>query len=105
MVVSAIVVFLYGSLTWGIFPGEDSISWEGHLFGALSGILVAYFYKKDGPQKVEYNWKDDDETDIDYMQTEELIQADTPINEGEDIQNSNPFPINYVYHFKEKEKE
>lgn len=105
MVVSAIVVFLYGSLTWGIFPGADSISWEGHLFGALSGILVAYFYKKDGPQKVEYHWKDDDETDIDYMQTEELIQADAPINEGEDIPNSNPFPINYVYHFKEKEKE
>ncbi|MGZ3901739.1 MAG: rhomboid family intramembrane serine protease, partial [Bacteroidia bacterium] len=41
MVVSALVVFLYGSIMWGIFPLKSEISWEGHLFGALAGVLVA----------------------------------------------------------------
>jgi membrane associated rhomboid family serine protease len=105
MVVSSIVVFLYGSITWGIFPVDESVSWEGHLFGALSGILVAYFYKQDGPQKVEYHWPDDDETDIDYMQTDEIIIDEDSRIEKEELPSTNPFPVNYVYHFKEKEKE
>jgi membrane associated rhomboid family serine protease len=105
MVVSSIVVFLYGSITWGIFPVDESVSWEGHLFGALSGVLVAYFYKKDGPQQIEYHWPDDDETDIDYMQTDEIIPQEDNIIDQENLPNTNPFPVHYVYHFKEKEKQ
>src|ERR1700741_2487232 len=44
MVVSAMVIFMYGSITWGILPFDKSMSWEGHLFGAISGLLVAYSY-------------------------------------------------------------
>jgi membrane associated rhomboid family serine protease len=43
---SLIVVFLYGSLIWGIFPAEDHVSWEGHLSGAIAGVLLAILYKK-----------------------------------------------------------
>lgn len=50
MVVSTLVVFLYGSIIWGIFPIQEEISWEGHLFGAIAGIIVAYNYRKEGPQ-------------------------------------------------------
>jgi membrane associated rhomboid family serine protease len=31
----------YGSVLWGIFPSLPGISWEGHLFGFLGGILAA----------------------------------------------------------------
>ena len=31
----------YGSVLWGILPSVPGISWEGHLFGFLSGILAA----------------------------------------------------------------
>ena len=55
MMVSAFVVFMYGSITHGIFPFDTRVSWEGHLFGAISGILVAYSYKKEGPQPVTYH--------------------------------------------------
>ena len=61
MVVSALVVFLYGSLVWGIFPYEEHISWEGHLFGILAGILVAFNYRKEGPQRKVYEWEVEEE--------------------------------------------
>ena len=32
---------LYGSIVWGILPTRSYISWEGHLFGLLAGVLVA----------------------------------------------------------------
>lgn len=42
LVISIGVLLVYGGLIWGIFPGRYWISWEGHLFGALAGGLVAY---------------------------------------------------------------
>lgn len=64
MVVSALVVFLYGSIMWGIFPLKEEISWEGHLFGAIAGVLVAFNYRKEGPQKREYYWDEEETNDF-----------------------------------------
>jgi membrane associated rhomboid family serine protease len=37
---------VYGGLIWGIFPSVKSyISWEGHLFGAIAGIIIAFLLK------------------------------------------------------------
>ena len=44
--ISLLVIFLYGSMIWGIIPISKSISWEGHLAGFLAGLLVAVFFKK-----------------------------------------------------------
>lgn len=46
--ISLIVIFLYGSFIWGIFPVKDvTISWEGHLSGFISGAFYSlFFYKK-----------------------------------------------------------
>jgi len=70
--VSLIVVFLYGSSTWGIFPFSEIVkpdmSWEGHLSGALSGLITALLLKNKGPQKPpeiideeDYNEKEEEE--------------------------------------------
>ena len=63
--VSMIVAFIYGSTVWSIFPVTElvdpSISWEGHLSGAISGLLLAIIFRKQGPQKPPVVW--DDETD------------------------------------------
>lgn len=67
MVVSALVVFMYGSIMWGIFPFIEEISWEGHLFGALAGILVAFNFRKEGPQKIIFKWADEDD-EIDSLE-------------------------------------
>jgi membrane associated rhomboid family serine protease len=56
MALSLLVVFLYGSLVWGVFPVDDTISYEGHLFGLIAGIVVAYVYRKQGIQQPKYSW-------------------------------------------------
>ena len=28
---------MYGGMIWGVLPGQEGISWEGHLFGFLGG--------------------------------------------------------------------
>ena len=35
------VGLLYGGLIWGVLPTQLGISWEGHLFGFLGGVLAA----------------------------------------------------------------
>ena len=41
IIVSLIVGFAYGSFIWGVLPNQPGISWEGHLFGFLGGVLAA----------------------------------------------------------------
>ncbi len=53
MAISLLIIAFYGSMLWGILPGEEGISWEAHLFGAITGSLVAFLYRKHGPQPPE----------------------------------------------------
>ena len=59
--ISCVIIFLYGSMIWGMLPAKESVSWEGHLSGFLSGILVAVFYRNDGPKRKKYQWEIDEE--------------------------------------------
>ncbi|MFA7492817.1 MAG: rhomboid family intramembrane serine protease [Proteiniphilum sp.] len=63
--VSMIVAFIYGSTIWSIFPITEmvdaTISWEGHLSGAVSGLIFAIVFRKQGPQKPEVVWEDEDD--------------------------------------------
>ena len=59
--ISLLVIFLYGSLIWGIFPFKINMSWEGHLSGFLTGILLAVFYRKKGPKRKKYSWEEEEE--------------------------------------------
>ena len=42
---SLIVVFLYGSMLWYVFPVKDNMSWEGHLSGLIIGIVFAFVFR------------------------------------------------------------
>ncbi|MBE7629004.1 rhomboid family intramembrane serine protease [Tenacibaculum piscium] len=52
--VSLIMIFLYGSMIWYVLPIKDGISWEGHLSGFITGILLAIFYRKKGVIKEKF---------------------------------------------------
>jgi membrane associated rhomboid family serine protease len=43
LLVALLTLMLYGSIVWGVLPTRFYISWEGHLFGLLAGVLVARF--------------------------------------------------------------
>jgi membrane associated rhomboid family serine protease len=67
LAISLLVVFLYGGLVWGIFPFDYKISWESHLFGALTGVILAFVFKKYGPPPLkEMPEEDDEEEGIEY---------------------------------------
>lgn len=61
MAISLLIAFLYGGLIWGIMPIDTKISWEGHLYGGIAGLVVALFYKKQGPQRKKYEWEIEEE--------------------------------------------
>jgi membrane associated rhomboid family serine protease len=69
--VSFIVIFLYGSMIWYILPIKDEISWEGHLSGFIFGLLLAFIYRKHGPQPMQYDWEDDEYIEDAYFLYEE----------------------------------
>lgn len=50
VVIAAVVVFVYGGLVWGVLPGDEGISWQGHLFGLIGGVLAAWMLR--GSRKV-----------------------------------------------------
>ena len=51
--VAILVVFFYGGLIFGIVPSSGFVSWEGHLFGLLAGILAAKIIDEKKPRKGE----------------------------------------------------
>jgi len=41
IVISIVILLLYGGLVYGIFPQQSGVSWESHLMGALVGLTTA----------------------------------------------------------------
>ncbi len=63
--ISLLVAFLYGSLVFNMLPVSqlvyDNMSWEGHLSGAIMGLLCAVIFRKHGPQKPESPFENEEE--------------------------------------------
>lgn len=50
--IGVVLFLLWGGMLWGVLPGAPGISWQGHLFGALGGVLAAFLASKaDGPRR------------------------------------------------------
>ena len=47
ILVSVIVFFLYGGLIFGVLPSQMGVSWQGHLFGFIGGIIAAFAIAKE----------------------------------------------------------
>lgn len=65
LTISMVVALYYGSLIWGIFPEEffsnleepSRISWQSHLAGSITGIILAIVFRKFGDRKKKYIWE------------------------------------------------
>lgn len=42
ILMAILAIYYFGGIFIGIFPKEKHVSWEGHLFGILSGMLCAF---------------------------------------------------------------
>ncbi|AHI23490.1 rhomboid family protein [Corynebacterium vitaeruminis DSM 20294] len=49
VVLGVVLAFVYGGLVWGVFPVEAGVSWQGHLFGAIGGIVSGAVITSDDP--------------------------------------------------------
>jgi hypothetical protein len=69
---SLTVIILYGGMLWYIFPKvDDSISWEGHLAGLITGVVLSFIYKTPEYKKIiKYDWEklDFDPVEDKFMQ-------------------------------------
>lgn len=43
IVMAALAFLIYGGMMWGMLPLQQGVSWQGHLFGFVGGVLVAYW--------------------------------------------------------------
>ena len=86
--VSFLIVFIYGSLVWGVFPMEEKVSWQGHLGGSITGIaLAAYYY--DGP----INKKESEKIELSIEEKTQVALSDL----GKQYQNNSSSVIRYTY--------
>jgi len=103
---SLLIVFLYGSMIWYVFPIKSGISWEGHLSGLIVGLFFAIIFKKSIAKPKRYEWERDDynadddpflkhfDDDGNFIET---IDDPESIEEDESIKNRT---LKITYHFK-----
>lgn len=63
---SLAVIVMYGGMVWYVFPnpvasGGDTISWEGHLAGFITGLGLSLYFKTPQYKKIlKYDWEHPD---------------------------------------------
>lgn len=125
--ISLFVAFIYGSMIWGIFPTESHVSWEGHLSGLLTGVVLAFIFRKLGPQAPKYQYEIEKELGIEppdlegqwrervRLEKERLEQLEELKRQQEEAQNAqkqensaqrhpetSPDPLRVIYTYKPK---
>lgn len=109
--VSLLVTFLYGTMIWGIFPEEfrnairypysqSNISWEGHLSGFISGVVLAFLYRRIGRQRPSYIWETEDELPDDnpyWMEGADENPLDAKNKSAFQNTSDNPYTVNYTF--------
>ena len=53
-----------------MFPTHHEISWEGHLSGFVSGLVLSWFFRHDLPKRKKYQWEIDEEIELAEKQKE-----------------------------------
>jgi membrane associated rhomboid family serine protease len=73
---SLLIVFLYGSMVWGLFPGVyKNVSWESHMLGFFSGVVLAVWYRNQGPQRPVYEWMDENSAEAEERMGEDETEG------------------------------
>ena len=109
------VVLLYGGMMWYVFPEIDNtISWEGHLAGFITGFVLTFFYKTpDYTKPIVYDWQKPDFNPQDDVFMKHFDEAGNFVNtevEDEEIENPSAYfnsdlQVNYTIRKTDKNDE
>ncbi|WP_053991443.1 rhomboid family intramembrane serine protease [Mangrovimonas sp. TPBH4] len=110
---SFLIVFLYGSMIWYVFPGERGMSWEGHLAGLVTGFVFALLFRKTIAKPERYVWQQPDYNEDDdpflkhFDENGNFIELKEEEDEPEEtLENlSKDSHVKIVYDFKESPTE
>ncbi|SFR64353.1 Rhomboid family protein [Maribacter stanieri] len=96
---SLIVVFIYGSMLWYIFPVKDGMSWEGHLAGFLTGLFLAKVIKASIPPTKKYEWEKEDFKEEDDLFLKHFDENGNfrELPSEEKLIEDDELSINYIY--------
>jgi hypothetical protein len=94
---SLFIIFLYGSMIWGIFPTQPRVSWQGHLSGLIVGIILAIVYRKQGPQRPKYQYEIEKELGIEPPDFEGDLRRAIEAEQAESEAQQNPPVVVYQY--------
>lgn len=76
--------FMYGGMLMSIFPREEGISFEYHLFGGIAGVIAAIWFSHIDPKYVEktYDWENEPES-ITKDEDAYWLEPDSPTHSDE----------------------
>jgi hypothetical protein len=77
-------------MVWGMFPINPDVSWEGHLWGAVSGVGLAWYYRKYTIRRDKFDWEDEQEEedgDEIEVEVEAIEKEDEKIEDFENNEN------------------
>lgn len=112
--ISLMLTLFYGTMIWGVLPGDPRISWEGHLMGALVGTLLAIFYRNtyagiehfdpprklyDGPDLIGDAWKLPEPEVVEYgisYPSDPVVPPSEPLDQSPEHTFQRPIRIQYV---------
>lgn len=97
--ISFIVALEYGNIIWHIFPWkpDDSISWEGHLAGFISGLIIAIAERNNGPQRPEKTWEDETDPEHENPDTEDTESSNNVETTSPDERSNDMVRFFYPY--------
>lgn len=106
---SLVVIFMYGSMIWYVFPVKEQMSWEGHLSGLIAGFVFALYFRKSIAKPKKYAWEHEDyneENDPFLKHFDEdgnfIEHVEEEVTEEKTEEEQSPPRI--TYHFKRKPK-
>ena len=113
---SLMVIFLYGSMIWYVFPIKSGMSWEGHLSGLITGLVFALIFRKQVATPERYKWEEpdyneeedpfmkhfDEDGNFIELEPEPEIEIESEIQDHQ-MTSSNQSKINISYTFKKSE--
>lgn len=111
--ITLMVVFVYGSMFWGILPQKGGISWEGHMSGLAIGVVLGVLYRNRGPQPRKFQYEIEKELgieppDLEGIYNQRLAEMERLKEEQErqrqEMENRLNFP-HIVYHIRPKDDE